>query len=179
MGRNKRSQADDFSEFEEEPPRGARERDKDNDREEDREFFETDPTWAGHVPQEEWPDGMEMRWISIQVTGADDNKNWSVKTAAKWTPVERGKYPKIDARFPHVAMPGSGSGLSQSIIFGGLCLCERDRRYGLRDKRAQAKATEDAGRTIENYVEGGNANFPRFNQSQPAQFERGKAQFKE
>lgn len=136
-----------------------------------------------HIPQSEWPDGHSMRWISIEVTGAPDSRNWSIKTAAKWTPVPRGKYPKIDARLPSIPMPGSrdGDGTESFIMFGGLCLCERDRKLSQREKVMQERATQEAGRTIESYVEGGNANFPRFNQSQPVQFERGvrQPQFKE
>ena len=89
--------------------------------------------------------------------------------------------PKIDDKFPVIAMPGGGAAQEAAVVFGGLCLCQRDRRYGLRDKKQQQRATEDAGRTVESYVEGGNANFPRFNQSSGVQYERGvrPAQFKE
>ena len=145
------------------------------------EMFQSDPQWAGHIPESEWPEGLAFRWISIEVTGAPDNKNWSLKTAAKWTPVMRGQYPKIDKRFPTVPMPGVGDRSDGAIIFGGLCLCQRDKRLTIRDKKLQEKATQDAGRTVESYVEGGNANFPRFNQSTGVQYERGArpAQFKE
>ena len=128
-----------------------------------------------HIPREEWPDGLAMRWISIEVTGAPDSRNWSLKTTAGWTPVQRGKYERIDRRYPYVAMPGSGSTSDQNIIFGGLCLCQRDIRLTLRDAQRQARVTEEAGRTIESYVEGGNASVPRFNQSSPIQYERGRA----
>lgn len=156
------------------------------DREPDREDFENEMFADAvespfHVPREEWPEGMIFRWISIEVTGAPDNRNWSLKTSARWTPVMRGKYPKIDRRFPTVAMPGFGERSDGAIIFGGLCLCERDIRLSIRDKKMQEKATQEAGRTVENYVEGGNSNFPRFNQSSNVQYERGvrQPQFKE
>lgn len=163
--------------------------DRDSDRESKRtdprkdfenEMFADEVTSPFHIPREEWPDGLALRWISVEVRGAPDNRNWSVKTAAHWVPVARGKYPRVDARIPYVPLPGSDKVLSQNIIYGGLCLCERDIRYTRRDKRKQEKATEDAGRVIDTYVEGGNANVPRFNQSGPLQYERGRpAEFKE
>ena len=146
----------------------------------EREFFADVAPSPFNIPREEWPDGKAIRWISIEVTGAPDNKNWSVKTAAHWEPVKRGKYPKIDARIPSVPMPGFNSALGLNIIYGGLCLCERDIRLTVRDKKRQEMETEQQGRTIESYVEGANATVPRFNQSSPVQFERGRpAQFKE
>lgn len=167
MGRPKRT--DRIEDFEEKVT--------DNDRDAERENFEN-PMFADsvespfHVPRSEWGEGNVMRWISVEVTGAPDNRNWSLKTAAHWVPVPRGKYPNIDKRFPTTPMPGYEDRMGGSIVFGGLCLCERDMRYTERDKKQQEKATQEAGRTIETYVEGGNSNFPRFNQSQPAQVER-------
>lgn len=147
----------------------------------DNEMFIDEVTSPFHVPRDEWGNGNIMRWISVEVTGAPDNRNWSLKTAAHWVPVQRGKYPNIDKRFPATPMPGYEERMGGSIIFGGLCLCERDIRYTERDKKMQEKATQEAGRTIETYVEGGNANFPRFNQSQAVQIERAgrPVQFKE
>lgn len=181
MGRPKKTDRhDDFddTELDAAPRDGARDEPLDDF---ENPMFADTPESPFHVPREEWPDGLAMRWISIEVTGAPDNRNWSIKTSAHWTPVIRGKYPKIDSRFPTTPMPGSTAMEGGAIIFGGLCLCERDIRYNIRDKKAQEKATQDAGRTIEGYVEGGNANFPRFNQSKPVEFERGvrQAQFKE
>lgn len=152
-------------------------------REKKRDTFETEMfadeiTSPFHIPKEEWPDGMALRWISIEVTGAPDNRNWSLKTAAHWTPVTRGKYPKIDRRLPTVPMPGMGGNNSGSelLIFGGLCLCERDIRYNMRDMKKQADDTMAASRTIESYVEGGNPNMPRKDfGSSPVQYERGVA----
>lgn len=143
------------------------------------EMFPDEVTSPFHISRDLWPDGKAIRWISIEVTGAPDNRNWSLKTASHWTPIQRGKYPQIDERIPSVPMPGVSGGASVNIIYGGLCLCERDIRLTYRDKRAQEKATEDAQRTIESYVEGGSSAVPRFNQSSPVQFERGRAQFKE
>ncbi len=160
---------------------------RDLDREEDRDDFENQMFTENvespfHVPNTEWGDGMIMRWISIEVTGSPDNKNWSLKTAAKWTPVPRGKYRKIDARFPTVPMPGMGDNYAGLIVYGGLCLCERDIRLSLHDKKRQEKDTRDAARTVETYIEGGNPNFPRKDfGSSPVQYERarGPVQFKE
>ncbi len=180
MARNKKTErVEDFG-LEDEDVSDHREPAREDDNENfENAMFADAPESPFHVPREEWPDGLAMRWISIEVTGAPDNRNWSVKTSAHWTPVIRGKYPKIDARFPTTPMPGFSADVGGAIIFGGLCLCERDIRYNIRDKKLQQKATQDQGKTIDTYVEGGNANFPRFNQSGPSQFERGKAQFKE
>lgn len=134
-----------------------------------------------HIPRDEWPDGLAFRWLSYEVTGAPDNRNWSIKTSAGWQPVRRGKYPKIDRRFPSIDMPGRGDTTGGVITFGSLCLAERDIRLSIRDKKRQEHDTANQGRTIETYVEGGNANFPRFNQSSQVQYERGvrPAAFKE
>lgn len=151
--------------------------------EEAREAFEK-PVFADsmesplHIPRDEWPDNMALRWIRIEAGNAPDNANWSKMTRVGWTPVPRKMYEK---RFPVVPMPGVGDNSDGFILFGGLCLCMRPLEMVLRDKANQERATAEAGRTIETYVEGGNANFPRFNQSQPVQFERGvrPAQFKD
>lgn len=163
----------DSDDNEREQPRESTKRAKKKDFEND--MFSDEVVSPFNIPQEIWPDGMAIRWISIEVTGAPDNRNWSLKTAARWTPVARGKYPQIDARIPSVPMPGSNGETSGNIIYGGLCLCERDIRLSHREKRLQEKATDDASRTIETYVEGGNQTVPRFNQSSPVQFERGRA----
>ena len=177
MGRpRKTDRHDDF-----EPPSEEADRDEDRDQFENPMFSDSVES-PFHVAREDWPPNTAMRWISIEVTGSPDNRNWSLKTAAHWVPVRRGKYPHIDKKLPHVPMPGIGSGGDgELIVFGGLCLCERDIRYNQRDAKMQERATQEAGRTVETYVEGGNSNFPRFNQSQPVQFERGvrPAQFKE
>lgn len=158
----------------------TRETGAESEREDDNPMFADAAESGLFIPQSEWPDGLALRWISIEVTGAPDNKNWSVKTSSgKWTPVARGKYPQIDKRFPFTPMPGGAQESGGAIVFGGLCLCERDIRYNIRDRKQQHKATQDAGKTIETYVEGQNANFPRFNQSGPTEFQRGRAQFKE
>jgi hypothetical protein len=181
MGRPRRTDRhDDTNEFEDDAPL-AREAARDSEREDDLPMFNDAVESPFHVPREDWPDGMAMRWISVEVTGAPDNRNWSLKTAAHWSPVPRGKYKYIDARFPNIPIPGGGADTGM-IMHGGLCLCERDIRYNIRDQRMQQKATEEAGRTIDAYVEGGNPNFPRrdFGTS-PVQYERGvrPAAFKE
>lgn len=145
----------------------------------DNEMFADKVESPLNIPESLWPDGMALRWIAITVDAAPHNVNWSAKTAAGWTPVERGKYPKIDARFPTVPMPGQTATVGGAIVFGGLCLCMRDIRYNIRDRKKQQRDTIEAGKTIESYVEGGNSSVPRFNQSGPVQFERGRAQFKE
>jgi len=173
-----RFDTDTTDEDEREQPRESTRRAKKKDFE--RDMFADEIASPFHIPREVWPDGMALRWISIEVTGAPDNRNWSVKTAARWTPVARGKYPNIDARIPSIPMPGFNNAAGGNIIYGGLCLCERDIRLNHREKAAQEKATDDANRTIESYVEGGNPTVPRFNQSSPVQFERGRpAAFKE
>lgn len=179
MGRPRKTDRhdDDFDDRDDRRERGAR---IDDDREDDLPMFSDSIESPFHIPKSEWPDGLAFRWISTEVTGAPDNRNWSIKTAAHWVPVPRGKYPHIDKRFPSIPMPGGG-GETGVISFGGLCLCERDIRLNKRDERAQQKATQDAGRTVESYVEGGNSNFPRVNMSKPVEYERGvrPAQFKE
>lgn len=135
-----------------------------------------------YIPRDEWPEGLAFRWVRIEAGNAPDNTNWQKMTRVGWSPVARGKYKSLDRRFPVVPMPTGGDGGNESfIIFGGLCLCERDIRLVIQDKKRQEKATQDAGRVVETYVEGGNSNFPRFNQSQAPQFERGvrPVQFKD
>lgn len=179
MARGRKTERVDDLDYSDEPSDRAAER------EDPREVFEnemfTDAVASPlHIDPQDWPEGKAFRWISIEVTGAPDNRNWSVKTAAHWTPVQRGKYPHIDKKLPIVAMPGTAdNGAGAAIIFGGLCLCERDIRLNLRDRKAQQKATQDQQRTIDTYVEGGNANFPRVNMSSDVQYERAKARFKE
>lgn len=180
MGRpRKTDRHDDFDEPENEA--AAREAPRDDAPTFETEMFTDDVQSPLHIPRSDWPDGLAMRWISVEVAGAQDNKNWSMKTAAHWTPVARGKYPHIDKRFPTTPMPGTQPTDGGAIVFGGLCLCERDARYNTRDRKAQEKATQDSMKTIETYVEGGNSMVPRFNQSSPIQHERGvrRAQFKE
>lgn len=180
MGRTKKTDRhDDFAaDLEREEREGAREETRDQF---ENEMFTDAPESPFHVPRSEWPDGIAMRWISIEVTGAPDNRNWSMKTAAHWTPVIRGKYPSIDARFPTTPMPGTMAPEGGAITFGGLCLCERDIRYNKRDEKLQQKATQDQANTIDSYVEGGNSNFKRVNLTKPVEYERGVRlpQFKE
>lgn len=134
-----------------------------------------------HIPREEWPEGLAFRWIRIEAGNAPDNTNWQKMTRIGWSPVARGKYKQLDRRFPHVELPGISNQSDAFIIFGGLCLCERDIRAVLADKKRQEQATREAGRTVETYVEGGNSNVPRFNHSSDVQYERGvrPVQFKE
>lgn len=156
--------------------------DREGGREETREPFEQ-PMFADssesplHIPKNEWPEGMALRWIRVEAGNAPDNANWSKMTRVGWSPVPRKAYEK---RFPTVPMPGVGDNSDGFILFGGLCLCQRPIELVERDRVRQERATQEAGRTIESYVEGGNSNFPRFNQSQEPKFERGRpAQFKE
>lgn len=160
--------------------------DRDKDRDQDREMFEQQMFSDGkesalYIPREDWPEGFALRWIRVEAANAPDHTNWSAKTRMGWSPVLRGKYPRLDARFPSVPMPGMEAQQNQAIIFGGLCLCLRDMRLEKRDKLLQQKETAEAQKTIETYVEGGSAAVPRFNQSGPVQYERAVApvQFKE
>lgn len=148
----------------------------DSDRESDRETFEQ-PMFADaaesplYIPQDEWPEGMALRWVRIEAGNAPDNTNWAKMARIGWSPVPRKLFAK---RFPATPMPGVAAAESDEVvIFGGLCLCQRPLHLVKRDKQRQEKATQEAGRTVETYVEGGNSNFPRFNQSSPVQFERG------
>lgn len=182
MGRPRKTERhDDFDgddDFREVPLREAI---RDDDRELDNPMFNDAVESPLYIPKEDWPDGMALRWVSIEAGGAPDSRNWSMKSSAHWVPVARGKYPKLDDRFPSIAMPGQDHTTGGNIVFGGLCLCQRDIRYNIRDRKKQEAATIDAGRTIDSYVEGGNSTIPRFNQSSPVQYERGvrPAQFKE
>lgn len=153
------------------------------DREPERDDFENEmfsDTLASplYIPPDRWPQDQTLRWIRIEAGNAADNANWSKMTRLGWTPVKRSVYADL---FPTVPMPGQGDVTEGSIVFGGLCLCQRPTRLVMRDKAAQEKATREAGRTIESYVEGGTANAPRFNQSGPTEYQRsrGPAQFKE
>lgn len=177
MGRKPRSERHDDFEDTDAPD------DRDGGRDETRETFEQ-PMFADatesplHIPRADWPPAMALRWIRVEAGNAPDNANWSKMTRVGWSPVPRKMY---ENRFPVVPMPGVGDTSDGFILFGGLCLCQRPIELVLRDKARQEKETQEAGRTIETYVEGGNSNFPRFNQSQPAQFERAtrQAQFKD
>jgi hypothetical protein len=162
---------------------------RDTDRDEDRDAFEQAmPADSGeaatYIPAEDWPEGKALRWVAIEVANQPFNTNWSQKTRAGWTPVLRGVYPRIDARYPSIPMPGmpETNQKNSAIIFGGLCLCMRDMRLEKRDKQSQQKETRESLRTIETYLEGGSANFPRADfGSTPVEYERGKqpVQFKE
>lgn len=158
---------------------------RDMDRDQDRQPFEqtmfADASESPlYIPQDHWPEGHALRWIRIEAANAPDNANWSTKTRMGWTPVVRGKFPKLDERFPSVPMPGMEQSQNQAIIFGGLCLCMRDMRLEKRDKLRQQKETQEAQKTIETYVEGGTSAVPRFNESGPVKFEHGRpVQFKE
>lgn len=175
-GKSKTARVDDDFDYEQ-----AGEPDRGEDREDEREMFTDAVESPLYIPREDWPKDMAVRWVSIEAGGAPDSRNWSVKTSAGWTPVLREHNPKIDARFPVIPMPGREESCGGTIVYGGLCLCQRPMRDVLRDKKRQERATQDAGRTVETYVEGGNSNIPRFNQSSPVQYERGvrPAQFKE
>ncbi len=161
---------------------------RDNVRDDDRDDHEAfeQSTFADaaesplHIPPEEWPEGMTLRWIRIEAGNAADNTNWAKMSRIGWSPVPRKMFAK---RFPSTPMPGADqSTTDQVIIFGGLCLCQRPRRLVERDRKRIEQDTADAGRTIETYVEGGNPNFPRKDfGSSNVQYERGvrPAQFKE
>lgn len=133
-----------------------------------------------HIPREEWPEGMALRWVAIEVANAVANANWSKRTASGWVPYLRGTCPKIDKRYPSIPMPGMEANTT-SIVFGGLCLCQRPMRLEKRDTARQQKETEQAMQTVESYVEGGTSAVPRFSQSGPLRVEvaRGPVQFKE
>ncbi len=177
MGRPKKTDRTDDFEAENEARESAAARDE-------RETFENamfaDAAESPlYIPQAEWPEGMALRWIRIEAGNAPDNTNWAKMSRIGWSPVPRAMFAR---RFPATPLPGMGETASdQVIVFGGLCLCQRPEHLVLRDKARQEQVTQEAGRTVETYVEGGNSNFPRFNQSQPVQFERGvrPAQFKE
>lgn len=180
MGRPRKNERIDIDD-----PEDARD-ERDRDRERDRDAFEqgmaADANEAAtYIPAEDWPEGKALRWVAIEVANAPFNTNWSQKTRAGWVPVLRGKYPRIDARYPSIPMPGMEHQQNSAIIFGGLCLCERDMRLEVRDKKSQQKETRESLRTIETYLEGGSANFPRQDfGSTPVQYERGKpVKFKE
>lgn len=127
-----------------------------------------------HIPMDRWPEGKVLRWVRIEANQAVDNKNWAQMTAVGWTPVDRSVFPDL---FPMVPMPGQGDVSDGKIIFGGLCLCMRDKRLVLRDKKRQEQETIAQNDSINSYVEEAPGNFPRFNQSGPVQYER--AAFKE
>lgn len=140
--------------------RGQRARQEDTD---ERVAFENSPfTDAAesplYIPKDEWPEGKALRWIRVEANGAPDNTNWSKMTRVGWSPVPRKMY---DKRFPVVPMPGVGDNSDGAIIFGGLCLCQRDIRLVKRDAERQQEETRLQGQSIETYVEGGNPNFPR------------------
>lgn len=154
--------------------------DTDSDRDADRKAFESEmPNDSSeavtHIPPEDWPPGKALRWVAIEVANQPFNTNWSAKTRAGWTPVMRGQFPRIDARYPSVPMPGmEDRQQNQAIIFGGLCLCMRDMRLEAREKAKQQRETEEAHKTIDTYVEGGTAVVPRFSKSGPVQMEHGR-----
>lgn len=177
MGRPRRTDRHDETDAEQ-PRSDARE----SSREPERDQYEN-PMFADaaesplHIPESEWREGYAWRWIRVEAANMADNTNWAKMSRIGWSPVPRDL---VAARFPSTPMPGTtATSTEQVVIFGGLCLCERPSHLVERDKKRQEQATQDAGRTIESYVEGGNANFPRFNQSQPVQIEHGRAQFKE
>ena len=128
-----------------------------------------------YIPREEWPDGKTYRWVRIEAGNAADNKNWSQMTRVGWTPVDRTRH--LD-RFPLINMPGQGDITDGKILFGGLCLCERDTRLVERDRSRQQQETVAQNESINTYVEAGTGNFPRFNQSSSVQYDRAPA-FKE
>lgn len=180
MGRNKRTERVEVDEEEDRDNRAARGSDR-----EERDDFEQ-PMFADaaesplFVPRDEWPEGHALRWIRVEAGNAPDNTNWAKMSRIGWTPVPRSMY---ESRFPATPMPGMDqTATDQHIIFGGLCLCQRRLDLVERDRRAQERQTQEQGRTVESYVEGGNSNFPRrdFGSSAP-QYERGvrPAQFKE
>lgn len=176
MGRPRKTERHD------EPTDGADSYERESARDESRENFEQ-PMFADsaesplHIPRDEWPQDMALRWIRIEAGNAPDNTNWAKMARIGWSPVPRSMFGK---RFPSTPMPGmDATATDQVIVFGGLCLCQRPIHLVERDKKRQEQATAEAGRTIETYVEGGNSMVPRFNQSGPVQVERGRAQFKE
>ena len=130
---------------------------------------------ALYIPPSAIPDGKALRWIRVEAANAPDNVNWAKMIRGGWTAVMRGKYKNIDARFPSVPIPGSqGSTDGGTILFGGLCLCERDIRLQKRDAERQRQETRDSLRTVETYVEGSTAATPRFNASSDVQVQLGR-----
>lgn len=142
------------------------------------ELMADQPESPLYVDPKDIPHGKTYRWVRIEAQGAADNKNWAQMTRAGWSPVPRSRH---EDRFPVTPMPGMGDTSDGTIIFGGLCLCERDTRLVMRDKKRQEQETLAANESIQGYVEGGNAAIPRFNQSGPVQYDTGgrQAQFKD
>lgn len=155
-------------------------------REEEHEMFE-EPVFADamesplYVPQNLIPDGFHARWVRIEANSAADNVNWSKMTRKGWKPMMRADHPELDRLFPSLAIPGGADTSGGAFIMGGLCLCLREARLETMDRKRVEKETKDALRTVENYVEGGNSMFPRFNQSGPLEVQNARtaARFKD
>lgn len=142
----------------------------------EREILSDDNESPLYIPRSRWPDGMVLRWVRTESAGAADNKNWAQMTRVGWSPVPREMFADL---FPLVEMPGQGDISGGAIIFGGLCLCQRRADLVQRDRKRQEQETIAQNNSINTFVEQGTANFPRFNQSGPVQYERANAAFKE
>lgn len=147
----------------------------------ERDDLPEDPESPLFVPPEEWPEGKWLRWIRIEAHGARDNKNWSMMTRAGWEPVARTG--KLAKRFPASPFPGQGDIYDNLIVLGGLCLCQRDARLVLRDRKTQERATAMAGQSIKPYlIDNGGTSFqqmPRTQQADVITTSRGAPAFKD
>ena len=126
---------------------------------------------ATYVPPEMVPEGKKYRWISTATTGATDDRNWANRMREGWRPVPRARHPEY---FPTLPMPGVGDRSDGAIMYGSLCLCERDEEAVLGSRADVQKSTLEQMEVMKSYVEGGDAMTPRFNESSDAQFVRAR-----
>lgn len=105
---------------------------------------------ALYVPRERWPQGMTLRWVAFEVEGAVNNMNWSKRIRDGWVPCRRSDYGDL---FPSLPIPGHASNGDDSIIFGGLCLCQRPSRDVARDRKFIEAETEAQMSSFKDYVE--------------------------
>jgi hypothetical protein len=93
---------------------------------------------------------MTLRWVAFEVEGAVNNMNWSKRIRDGWVPCKRADYGDL---FPSLPIPGHSAANDESIIFGGLCLCQRQTRDVIRDRKYIESETAAQMSSFKDYVE--------------------------
>ncbi len=118
------------------------------------------------------PPDKKYSWIAVSVLGNDNADHAQAKLQMGWTPVPPSRHPELVG----VAFEGFGKPKTNLIERGGLVLCEMNKRDWEAIQAAKREESMAALDTTRSYVQGGDADTPRIDNSSDVQFERVRAQ---
>lgn len=102
-----------------------------------------------HIPQDQFPDGMDLQWVAVSVLGQPLTKERGQFERKGWTPVHQSDF---DGLFNGRWMKKGEEG---EINFKGLVLMARPLEYSLRAKQVEAKRAREQVAVKEAALKGG------------------------